>query len=185
MKKFKKVIGLALGALAVGVIVLSLVAEREILITSTEQIQGTRQEVFNQLSRMKNFPNWSPYRYQDPQQKFSFSGDDGKVGGTFHWEGVKEKSRGKQTLAATNGKDQLTIKCDIMVPFESHPTFAYELKEKGGSIHVVQKFSVNMPFPSNIFAKLFGVKPYLTQTNKRGLSLLKAYIEGLKNGSIN
>jgi Polyketide cyclase / dehydrase and lipid transport len=172
----KVMLFVVLALLVVGV-VLALVAPKKISITSTQFIAAPKQKVFDQIRLMKNFPNWSPFKVQDPEQKFSISGNDGEIGATFHWEGVKEKSKGSQTVSAISGNDQVTIRCNITEPFQANPVFDYTLVEKNGGVEVTQQFDTDMPIPANIFGLLMGLKAEIAATNKQGLELLKKVSE--------
>lgn len=180
MTKTKKIISIAIVAPLIIILFLSLVADKHISITTRQHVNAQKKEVFEQIVFMKNYPNWSPFKVQDPEQEFKISGKDGSVGATFHWKGVKEESEGYQTITSINGMSQVHIDCVITVPFEAHPKFNYQLLEKDGGVEVIQSFDVEMPFPSNIFGLLFGVKEQMAQTNQNGLNLLKTFIENKK-----
>jgi hypothetical protein len=180
MKKSFIFIGGILGVLLITGVVLALVAPKRIVINNTQFIKATKAETFDQLRYMENFPNWSPFKAEDPDQKFAISGKDGEVGATFSWEGVKEKSKGSQTIVALRENESLKIACHILVPFESKPEFNYELKEKNGGVEVNQTFNVEMPIPSNIFGLLMGLPDKIDASNKLGLALLKKVTEKQK-----
>jgi Polyketide cyclase / dehydrase and lipid transport len=177
MAKAFIILGIALGAVLVAIIILSLVAPKRISIRSVQFIQAPKEVVYDQLRFMKNFPNWSPFKVQDPEQKHVISGPDGSVGATFSWEGVKEKSKGYQKVVALKENERVELRCEITVPFESHPSFNYDLIEKAGGVEVVQEFDVAMPFPANVFGLLFGLKREIGATNQQGLALLKKVCE--------
>ncbi|MFM9838453.1 MAG: hypothetical protein ACKVOQ_09335 [Cyclobacteriaceae bacterium] len=184
MTKTLIVIGIVLGALLIAGVILSLVAPKRISVSNTTFINASKQHVFDQLRYMKNFPKWSPFLVQDPEQKYSVSGTDGEVGATYSWEGVKEKSKGSQRVAKLKSNDQVVIECNITVPFQSNPTFSYELIEKNGGVEIVQQFDTEMPVPSNIFGLLLGLKEKISVTNKQGLDLLKKVSESEKAASL-
>jgi len=171
------IISIALGAVLIAGVILSLVAPKKISVQSISFVNAPKQQVFDQIRFMKNFPSWSPFLRQDPEQKFTISGNDGQVGATFSWVGVREKSKGSQKVVYLHGNDNLTIACNITEPFQSNPVFTYTLKEKDGGIEVIQEFEAPMPFPSNVFGMLFGVKERMASTNKQGLELLKEAVE--------
>lgn len=177
MIKVITIISSILGVLIITGVILALVAPKRISVTNTQFIKASKAEVFKQLSFMKNFPNWSPFNVQDPEKKYSISGNDGAVGATFSWEGVKVKSKGSQTIVALKENESLKLKCNITVPFEATPEFSYELIEKNGGVLVVQHFDSEMPMPSNIFGLLMDLKNKISATNKHGLELLKNVTE--------
>ncbi|MBC7868328.1 MAG: hypothetical protein H7X88_12405 [Gloeobacteraceae cyanobacterium ES-bin-316] len=177
MTKTFIITGAVLGAVLVAGVILSLVAPKRIVVRNSTFVMASKQAVFDQLRFMKNFPGWSPFRVQDPEQKFSISGTDGQVGATFSWEGVKEKSKGSQKIVFIKGNDQVKLHCNITEPFQSDPTFNYLLTEKNGGVEVVQDFDLTLPAPANILGLLFGLKNKISATNKQGLSLLKQAAE--------
>jgi hypothetical protein len=181
MTKILMMIGIALGALLIAGVVLALVAPKRISIRNTIFIQAAAPQVYDHLRFMGNFPNWSPFKAQDPEQKFSISGPDGALGATFHWEGVKEKSKGAQTVVALQPNHSVKIQCDITEPFQSKPTFTYNLAEQNGGVTLVQDFEVEMPVPANVFGLLFGLKSKIGATNLQGLNLLKQHLEKTSN----
>ena len=184
MTKTLIVIGIVLGALLIAGVILSLVAPKRISVSNTTFINASKQHVFDQLRYMKNFPKWSPFLVQDPEQKYTVSGQDGEVGATFSWEGVKEKSKGLQRVAKLKSIDEVVIECNITVPFQSNPTFSYSLVEKDGGVEVVQHFDAEMPAPSNIFGLLLNLKEKISATNKQGLELLRQACENKKTPSL-
>lgn len=184
MTKVLIIIGIALGALLIAGVVLSLVAPKRISVTNKQFIQASKQHVFDQLRYMKNFPKWSPFLVQDPEQTFTVSGQDGEVGATYSWEGVKEKSKGSQRVAKLKSTDEVVIECNITVPFQSNPTFTYSLTEKDAGVEVVQHFDTEMPVPSNIFGLLLNLKEKISTTNQQGLVLLKQVSEKEKTAAL-
>ena len=177
MTKTVIIIGIALGAVLITGVILSLVAPKRISITSKQFIKAPKELVFDQLRFMKKYPDWSPFRHQDPEQKFTVTGSDGEVGATFNWEGVKEKSKGSQKIVALKTNERVNIQCNITEPFQAKPLFAYTLHEKEGGVEVVQQFDVDMPVPANIFGLLFGLKSKMASTNEQGLAILKKITE--------
>jgi hypothetical protein len=177
MTKIVIIAGVALGVILVSVILLSVVAPRKISVRNIQFINAPKQVVFDQIRYMKNFTDWSPFKVQDPQQKSSVTGKDGEVGATFHWEGVKEKSKGSQTIVSLKGSDEVKLLCTITEPFRSTATFSYTLVEKNGGVEVVQNFNTEMPIPANIFGMLLRLKDKMSATNKQGLQLLGAVSE--------
>lgn len=177
MTKTLIIIGIALSAILVTGVILALVAPKRISVTSSHFIRASKQQIYDQLRFMKNFPNWSPFKAQDPEQKFAVSGQDGQIGATFSWEGVKEKSKGSQKVVALKENERVEIQCNITEPFQSKPSFTYTLVEKNGGVEIVQTFEAEMPVPTNVFGMLLGLKSKIAATNQQGLDLLKKVSE--------
>lgn len=177
MNKTIIIIGIALGAVLITGVVLALVAPSRIAVTSTQFIRASRQSVYDQLRLMKNFPKWSPFLAQDPEQRYAISGNDGQVGATFSWEGVKEKSKGLQRVVGLKENEAVRIQCVITAPFQAQPQFNYSLTERPEGVEVRQEFEVAMPFPANVFGLVFNLKETMAKTNRAGLALLKKVTE--------
>jgi hypothetical protein len=171
------IVGSALGVVLLSLTLLVLMAPKTLRLRTTQLIDAPKAVVMAQLRYLQNFPDWSPFKEEDPTQKHWVTGTDGAVGATFHWEGGQVKSKGSQTIVALRGDDFLDLQCNITVPFKAQPTFTYTLHEKNGVTEVVQDFQTQFAAPGNAIALLFGLKAKMSATNKRGLTLLQAVVE--------
>ena len=59
---------------------------KNIQIVKSVTINGSKEEVFNMVRYLQNFPKWSPFLAQDPTQKYEVKGEDGIVGAQYHWD---------------------------------------------------------------------------------------------------
>ncbi|MFN6379073.1 MAG: SRPBCC family protein [Flavobacteriales bacterium] len=177
MSKTIIIIGVVLGAILIAGVILSLVAPKRITITCSEFIKAPKEQVYDQIRFLRNFPNWSPFKAQDPDQKHFISGQDGEIGATFSWEGVKEKSKGSQKIVSLVVNEKIELICDITEPFQANPKFTYTIKQQNESVEVTQHFDLALPFPNNIFGLIFGLKKEIKSTNQTGLHLLKKACE--------
>jgi len=159
--------------------------KKSISIQSTQTIQATPQEVYNVLSELERYSEWSPFLVADPEQKNNVTGENGQVGSTFHWEGVAEKSQGSQTLTEIKNNEYLRMECTIEKPFKSNPVFEYRILETENGVEVVQDFSLQLSGFDNFMMKLFGVKKHMTTTNQLGLDRLKTLVENGNSLSAN
>jgi hypothetical protein len=150
---------------------------KNIQIVKTVTIKGSKQEVFDMVRYLKNFPKWSPFLEQDPQQKYEVKGNDGNPGAQYHWDGNKGKDLGYQEIVKVDTFSYVGMKCDIQKPFEAKPTFEYHFKETANGIEVTQDFKVQSPAIAAFFMWLGGAKAEMAKTNERGLALMKAAVE--------
>lgn len=140
-------------------------------------IKGSKEEVFDQVRYLKNFPKWSPFLAQDPAQKYEVKGTDGAVGAQYHWNGNGGKDLGYQEIMKIDTFNYIGMKCDIQKPFVAKPTFEYTFKETKAGIEVTQTFKLQSSLGSAFFMWLFGAKAEMEKTNQTGLDLLKKSIE--------
>lgn len=115
---------------------------KSIQIVKTIKIQGTKQEVFDMVKYLNNFPKWSPFLADDPSQKYTVKGTDGTVGAQYHWDGNKGKDIGFQEIKKIEEGKFVGMACDISKPFVAKPTFDYYFTETLNGIEVKQDFKV-------------------------------------------
>jgi hypothetical protein len=150
---------------------------QSIQIEKTVLIKGSKQEVFDMVKYLKNFPKWSPFLAQDPTQKYSVKGTDGNVGAQYHWDGNKGKDLGYQEIVKIDENNFIGMRCDIQKPFVAKPTFDYYFTEKSNGIEVKQDFRLESGLIDSFFMWLFGAKAEMEKTNQQGLDLLKKAVE--------
>lgn len=150
---------------------------KSIQIVKTVTIKGSKQEVFDMVKYLNNFPKWSPFLAEDPSQKYEVKGTDGTVGAQYHWNGNKGKDLGFQEIVKIEDQKFIGMKCDIQKPFEAKPTFDYYFTENANGIEVKQDFKVESGLMDAFFMWLFGAKAGMEKMNQQGLNLLKTAVE--------
>ena len=150
---------------------------KTIQIVKTVTIKGTKQEVFDMVKYLNNFPKWSPFLAEDPGQKYEVKGIDGTVGAQYHWDGNNGKDLGYQEIVKVDTFNFVGMKCDIQKPFVAKPTFDYTFKETVNGIEVTQDFQLQSGMVDAFFMWLFGAKTKMEETNQQGLTLLKKAVE--------
>lgn len=150
---------------------------KNIQIVKSVTINGSKEEVFNMVRYLKNFPKWSPFLAEDPTQKYEVKGEDGMVGAQYHWDGNSGKDLGFQEIIKIDTFSFVGMQCDIQKPFVAKPTFDYYFTETANGIEVKQDFKVESDLVPAFFMWLFGAKAEMEKTNQKGLDLLKKAIE--------
>ena len=150
---------------------------QHIHIQETVIIRAERQKVFDQVAYLKNFPQWSPFKEADPEQKIEIKGVDGKVGAQYHWEGNNGKDLGYQEIKEIKPLEYIKMKCDIQKPFNAQPIFEYSFATLPNGIRVTQDFYLKSGMVDAFFMWLFGAKKEMQKMNKRGMELLRITTE--------
>ena len=150
---------------------------KNIQIVKSVTINGSKEEVFNMVRYLKNFPKWSPFLAEDLTQKYEVKGEDGMVGAQYHWDGNSGKDLGFQEIVKIDTFSFVGMQCDIQKPFVAKPTFDYYFTETANGIEVKQDFKVESDLVPAFFMWLFGAKAEMEKTNQKGLDLLKKAIE--------
>jgi hypothetical protein len=150
---------------------------KQITIEKAVTIKGTKEQVFDMVRSLQNFPKWSPFLVQDPTQKYEVKGTDGQVGSQYHWVGNKGKDVGYQEIVSIDTFTHIGKRCDIQKPFVAQPTFDYYFTETANGIEVKEKFKLTSSTGNAFFLWLFGAKAEMEKTNQQGLDLLKKAVE--------
>jgi Polyketide cyclase / dehydrase and lipid transport len=150
---------------------------KNIQIVKSVTVKGTKQEVFDMVRYLNNFPKWSPFLVQDPSQKVEVRGTDGTVGAQYHWVGNGGEDVGFQEIMKVDTFSFVGMRCDIQKPFVAKPTFDYSFKETANGIEVTQDFKVESGTVDAFFMWVFGAKKGMEDTNQQGLDLLKKAVE--------
>lgn len=151
---------------------------KSIQIVTTVNVKGSKQEVFDMVKYLANFPKWSPFLAEDPAQKYEVKGTDGTVGAQYHWDGNGGKDLGFQEIKKIDEGKFIGMQCDIQKPFVAKPTFDYYFTETADGIEVKQDFKVESAiFPDAFFMWLGGAKAGMEKMNQTGLDLLKKAVE--------
>ncbi len=150
---------------------------QNIQIVKSVTIKGSKQEVFDMVRYLNNFPKWSPFLVQDPTQKVEVKGTDGTVGAQYHWVGNGGEDVGFQAIMKVDTFSFVGMRCDIQKPFVAKPTFDYSFKETANGIEVTQDFKVQSALVDAFFMWAFGAKKGMEDTNQQGLDLLKKAVE--------
>jgi hypothetical protein len=148
-----------------------------IQIVKSVTVKGSKEQVFDMVRLLGNFPKWSPFLAQDPAQKYEVKGTDGTVGAQYHWNGNKGNDLGYQEIVKIDTFSFIGMKCDIQKPFVAKPTFDYSFKETANGIEVTQDFKVESGLVDAFFMWVFGAKAEMEKTNQQGLDLLKKAVE--------
>jgi hypothetical protein len=171
-----KILGLLFLGLVMVLILLIVLAPRQISTVSQIVINAPKQRVIEKVRLFGQYPEWSPWKETDPEQKHWVTGTDGELGAQFHWVGVKEKGKGYQELTGLTPQS-ITIQCHIQEPFQSEPTFKYSFTDLPEGTQVEYVFSTDMPIPMNVFGLLLRLKNNIQLTNDRALLNLKKVCE--------
>jgi hypothetical protein len=170
-KMILTIIGIALAAF-IGFGLYKASGLKSIQIVKTVTIKASKQNVFDMVKYLKNFPKWSPFLVQDPSQKYEVKGQDGTVGAQYHWDGNKGKDLGYQEIVKIDELNFIGKRCDIQKPFVAKPTFDYYFTENANGIEVKEVFKLESGMANAFFLWLFGAKAEMEKTNQQGLDLL-------------
>lgn len=134
--------------------------------------------VYEQLSKLKNFNQWSVWSQQDSAAKYTFSGEDGTVGAATSWKGDPDISgEGKIVISSLEPNKKVIHQLNFTQPQKANAVSTFFLTENNGKTTVTWNFELATPRPWNIINLFFSLDKKMGSDFETGLTALKAVIE--------
>ena len=181
MKKFLKFILVTILVLLAGILIAGLVMPNDITVTRSALVKGTKEDVFEQIVRFKNWPNWSPFYQMDTAMKLTYTGIDGAAGSAYTWDS-KNNDVGSGAMTSTNVKGtRMDYHLEFVRPYKSIADGYLKVKDSAGMAKATWSFTTHMAFPMNAL-QLF---PFMNMDKmvggdfERGLANLRSVTQNL------
>lgn len=160
------------------VVVFSWIAPVKQSIDKSIVIQAPATVVFEQVAKLENFNQWSAWNQHDSTVKLEYTGTDGTIGASSHWNGDPQISgEGRIEITALEAGKSVTQKLHFIKPKEGHASSGFTLNEVNGQTTVSWHFESETPRPWNIFNFFSDIEKNLGPEFEKGLSALKERIE--------
>lgn len=157
-------------------ILMCLFAKKAYHIERKIEIEAPRVVVYEQIRLFRNFTNWSPWHFMDPNMAISIEGPDGTAGTVYKWDS-KNKSVGsgfQKIVSVTPGR------IDYLVDFGLVPSPSYFLIEGDSMLtKVTWAIEMHLPFFMRAGGMLTDLNAYVGKDYGNGLANLKKYCEAL------
>ncbi|MGV8997443.1 MAG: SRPBCC family protein [Parvibaculaceae bacterium] len=184
----KKILLGAGGVLALGIVVVLVLAALKPDTFSVERsvtINAPSATIMPLVTNFRNWTLWSPYEKPDPDMKRIYANETAPVymgiNSTYEWEGNSKVGHGRMRIAEIlQGKDEtrIVIKLDFIKPFEAHNDAIFKFVEKGpDKTEVTWTMTGPMTFFPKIIHVLFDMDDMVGGQFAEGLANLKAVAE--------
>lgn len=174
--KILKVIFLSLIGLMALFLIVALFAPKSYKVERSVFINAPKEVIMAQCKSLKATHEWSPWAEYDPHQKITYSGKDGEVGSSMHWEGNDSVGVGNQTIAKITD-DRVETKIEFIKPWTSTSDAYVQLEGKGEGQKVTWAFTGEDKYPMNGFMLFMNMDKMIGKDFERGLTKLKARCE--------
>jgi effector-binding domain-containing protein/uncharacterized protein YndB with AHSA1/START domain len=173
--KALKIIGMIVGAIITLVLVLHFIAPADFHTELSMTIDAPKELVFNNIKYWQKWHAWSPWAEQDPSMKVTLSGEDGKVGAVYQWEGDPEiTGSGSMTATAIKANEEIVFHMRFLVPWESESDGYMRVSEtQDGKTKVTWAFYGENKFPLSIMMLFMDMDEMMGPVFESGLTLLK------------
>lgn len=174
MKILFKILGIALLALLLIILILGLTQPKDVSVERTIVIKAPQAAVLDQITNFKNWTNWSPWIAKEPKVKLTYQGVDGQVGSSYHWKG-DESGEGEMT-STTIVNGTMTYTVQFLKPWKG-ASEGYLATEaiNANETKVLWHMTLHGTFPFNAFN--YFMDKIIGTDFEDGLELLKNHAE--------
>ncbi|MBP9208714.1 MAG: SRPBCC family protein [Saprospiraceae bacterium] len=143
--------------------------------------------VYNQVSILRNWSNWSPWQEKDPSMQLRFEGQDGQTGATMHWEGDKKLSgKGFITIEKLESPTSVGYVLAFVEPFTSKSSGGFTFQQEAENrTRVKWQDTWDIPFAFRPLMMFMDMDKQVGPDFERGLTRMDSvcrtfYAEGLR-----
>lgn len=128
------------------------------------------------INDMKVFNTWNPYNLKDPNIKGEYQGPQAGPGAVYHFAGNKDVGKGSIAIV-DSAPSKVTMKLDMIEPFEGHNVVEFILAPKGEATEVTWAMHGPSPYIGKVMGLVFNMDKMIGRDFEAGLANLKARAE--------
>ncbi|WP_036155016.1 SRPBCC family protein [Maribacter forsetii] len=163
-----------LGVIVVLIILLALIAPKSYHVSRSIELEHPPEQVWSHLKYLKKQQEWSPWARKDPKMELSFTGVDGEVGATSHWNGNKDVGEGEQEITRIVEGERIEQDLQFLKPYKSQSDCYMTLEEyEVNKSKVTWGFSGRNKFPMSIMMLFMSMDKMVGKDFEAGLENLK------------
>jgi uncharacterized protein YndB with AHSA1/START domain len=147
----------------------------------TTSINAPPEKIFPLINDLHSHTLWSPFE-KDPEMKKTHSGAPQGKGAVYEWDGNRHVGNGRIEIADTTPPSKLTMKLDMLTPFEAHNIVEFTLAPQGQSTnvtstHVTWAMHGPQPYMAKVMGTVINCDKMVGSQFEEGLAKLKALAE--------
>ena len=179
-KKFIRFCIALVGIFVVLLLVLGLFQPHYITVSRSATIAAPKEAVFQQMVKLSNWPNWSPWSRLDTSMKNEFTGTDGQVGSMYHWTGDPQKTGETEiTIKAINGTS-LDFNFKLIKPEELKAKGTLSAEDAPGGCKATMTFTNHYSYPWNALLFLTNLEKSIGPDLEKAVNNMKETVESRK-----
>ena len=140
-------------------------------------IKAPAEKIFTLINDLRNFNTWNPYEKKDPNIKGHYSGPSRGRGAAYAFEGGKEVGKGSIEITETSPPHKVTMKLNMIEPFEAHNTVEFTLQPNGDATNVTWAMDGRLPYLAKVMHVLFDMDKMVGKDFETGLANLRQVAE--------
>ena len=135
------------------------------------------EKIFALINDLHSWGAWSPYEHKGQAMKRAFGGATNGKGAVYEWDGNSDVGKGRMEIAEASPPSKVTIKLDMLEPFEAHNIVEFALDPQGDATTVTWVMNGDTPYLAKIAHVLFDMDSMVGKDFEAGLANLKAITE--------
>lgn len=155
---------------------LALITPNDYSVERSIVINADKAFIMDNVRSLKNMQKWSPWAEYDPNQKVSYTGNDGEVGSVSRWEGNEDVGVGEQEVTKITD-NRVETELRFIEPWESVSNAYVQVDEVEEGYKVSWGFTGTNPFPMNAMGVFMNMDEMIGKDFEKGLNKLKAMAE--------
>lgn len=173
-----KVLATIVVGLVVAVLVYAATRPDTFRVQRSASINAPPQKIFPLINDLRRFNTWNPFTQKDPGMKGNYSGPSDGKGAAYAFSGNKNVGEGSIAIAESSPPSKVTMKLDMIRPFEAHNIVEFTVEPNGGSTNVTWAMHGPNPFVAKLMSIFFSMDSMIGKDFEAGLANLKAVAEG-------
>jgi hypothetical protein len=140
-------------------------------------IKASADKLFPLISDLRQFNTWNPYNKKDPAMQGSYRGPASGPGAAFDFQGNKDVGKGTIEIVELAPPGKVTMKLDMLEPFEGHNIIEFTLAPRGDATEVTWAMLGPSPYLAKLMGIFFSMDTMIGRDFEAGLADLKARAE--------
>ncbi len=161
-----------LGTFLIGAIILP----DQYRVERSVRIKAPMDKVFSEVSYLENWEKWSPWKRQDPEATYSYSGVLGEEASSMTWDG-EVVGRGSLRLKKIEKNQKINTVLNFVEPFESSSNGEWIFKKEGEFVVVTWANYGPLSYPLERYLGFFAFDSMIGEDFQQGLNNLKEVCE--------
>jgi len=126
---------------------------------------------------LHEFNRWNPYGRKDPDLKGSYRGPPSGPGAAYEFAGNKDVGKGSIEILESSAPTRVTMKLDMVEPFEAHNIVEFTLAPRGEETEVTWAMRGASPYIARLIGVFIDMDRMIGRDFEAGLANLKGIAE--------
>lgn len=170
---------LAVLAMALVAVVLVAAATRpdRFSVQRSLSVRASAERIHPLIADLHQFNTWNPYEKKDPKLQGRYRGAASGPGAAYDFEGNRDVGKGSIEILGSQPPTRVTMKLDMLEPFEGHNLVEFTLVPRGDSTEVTWAMQGASPFFAKLVGLFLDMDRMIGRDFESGLANLKAVAE--------